>query len=424
MATRPFRFVQAGDLHLELVPQGVGEIPKHLRETFRDAPYRAARRLFDITLNEEADFLLLTGDVVHVQAAGLRALLFLLEQFHRLAEQNIPVYWVGGTIDPPELWPADFPLPENVHRFPSGHLGQYNFPATDPVVQIVGRNATAQTPLRSLHFAHRHQELFTLAVANGEFTEQELSTHVMDYWALGGKHQLQEMLSGHPQAWYSGSTQGRNPDEGDAHGCLVVDVAADGEVRQRLVPTDRLRYTTWPLTVSAATSPEELQQALHTALKRLSRDAEKVDWLVFWLVSGDGPLITQLRRGSLAGQLLEKLRIDFGCERPALWSVQIDCEPHARLTPERFAEPTILGDYLRQVGEHCEEHTKADMIQDENHQESSAEPVVLDLETMLGTPVDRERPTLSWHQPKQQQRVLREAAALGLDWLGGEEAET
>ncbi len=41
MSNRPFRFVHAGDFHLELPPQGLAEIPDHLRELFVEAAYWA-----------------------------------------------------------------------------------------------------------------------------------------------------------------------------------------------------------------------------------------------------------------------------------------------------------------------------------------------------------------------------------------------
>ena len=89
MSTRPFRFVHASDLHLEQPLMGVADVPDHLRELFLDAPYAAAQKLFDAVLVEDADFVLLAGDVLHPQNTGPRGPLFLVEQFTRLAERGI-----------------------------------------------------------------------------------------------------------------------------------------------------------------------------------------------------------------------------------------------------------------------------------------------------------------------------------------------
>ena len=101
MAKRPFRFLHAADFHLEAVPQGIAEVPDHLRESLLEAAYRSAARVFDAALAEEADFLILAGDLLHVEQAGPRGSLFLMEQFQRLAERGMAVYWAGGPSDPP-----------------------------------------------------------------------------------------------------------------------------------------------------------------------------------------------------------------------------------------------------------------------------------------------------------------------------------
>ena len=115
MSHRPFRFVHASDFHLETPLEGVAEVPDHLREPLVDAAYTAAGRVFDAVLAEEAEFLVLSGDILHPPHTGPRGPLFLSEQFARLAQRQIPVYWATGGIDPPEVWPGVIPLPEQVH---------------------------------------------------------------------------------------------------------------------------------------------------------------------------------------------------------------------------------------------------------------------------------------------------------------------
>ena len=72
MSGRPFRFLQAGDLHLELPLQGLAEIPDHLRPTLIDAPFLAAEQVFETAAAEHVDFVVLTGDVLNPEHAGPR----------------------------------------------------------------------------------------------------------------------------------------------------------------------------------------------------------------------------------------------------------------------------------------------------------------------------------------------------------------
>ena len=100
MSNWPLRFIHAGDFHLQQPLAGLAEVPDHLRDVLLDAPYRAAERVFDAVLREEADFLVLAGDLVAPQQCSPRALSFLSEQFERLADRETAVYWAGGTVDP------------------------------------------------------------------------------------------------------------------------------------------------------------------------------------------------------------------------------------------------------------------------------------------------------------------------------------
>ncbi len=95
MSNRSFRFLHAGDFHLERPLMGVAEVPDHLRDLFLEAPYLAARRVFDAALAEDVRFVVLTGGICVPSAAGPRGPLFLAEQFVRLAERGIGVYSAG-----------------------------------------------------------------------------------------------------------------------------------------------------------------------------------------------------------------------------------------------------------------------------------------------------------------------------------------
>ena len=89
----------------------------HLADLLIDAPYAAAERVFELVGSERADFLVLAGDIVHVDRAGPRAVAFLLEQFERLAVREIAVYWLAGPAERRGPWPSEIKLPANVHLF-------------------------------------------------------------------------------------------------------------------------------------------------------------------------------------------------------------------------------------------------------------------------------------------------------------------
>ncbi len=68
MSDRSFRFLHASDFRLDAVPRGLTEVPDHLRDTLLDAPYTAARRVFDAAVAERVAFVVLAGNILR---AGL-----------------------------------------------------------------------------------------------------------------------------------------------------------------------------------------------------------------------------------------------------------------------------------------------------------------------------------------------------------------
>jgi hypothetical protein len=407
MSTRPFRFIHASDFHLEQPLMGVAEVPDHLRELFLDAPYRAVSRLFEAVEAEDAQFVILSGDLLHSLAAGPRGTLFLLERFRRLAERGIDVYWAGGIADPPDVWPAALALPQNVHVFPQGRVEQLTIQRDgEPLAQLAGTSRDGERPLRPADFAADPAGLYSIAVAHGEIDAAALPTHGIHYWALGGRHDRSTLLGGPQTVHYCGSPQGRRPAENGIHGCTFVEVDAAGQTRTSLIDTDAIRWMSERITVDETTSREELELRLRDRLHALVEAAPAMDLLISWTVAGHGSLLGQLRKGALAAELLGWLRNDFGFASPAAWSVSLGVEMPETLPLEWYDQETIRGDFLRAIRQ---------------LQMNADEPLALDpylaeahlAGTLAAAAAVVDKPARN--------RVLREAAALGADLLSGEE---
>jgi len=414
MSIWPFRFVHAGDFHLEQPPHGMAEVPDHLRELFLGAPYRAAQRVFDAVLAEEADFLVLSGDLLEPQQTGPRGPLFLAEQFGRLAERGIAVYWAGGRVDPPEVWPSAVTLPENVHLFPSGRLEEFvHRRDATPLARLIGASrhpeGSRRRKIRPSDFDPDPAGLFSIAVVHGAAEAGSLQARGIHYWALGGRHDRSTLLSSPQVAHYPGSPQGRRPEEEGAHGCTLVQVDGQGQARTSLVPTDVMRWLGQRVVIDEAVTGDGLKTLLRERMQTLVETTPAVDLLVSWTVAGSGPLMGQLRRGTLAAELLGWLRREYGFGPPAAWSLSLDVELSASLPPEWYEQETIRGDFLRAVRQ---------------LQLSDAEP--LDLESYVAEEhlAGSLGPAVTVADQATRQRVLREAAWLGVDLLSGEESQS
>ena len=141
MSGQQFRFLHAGGFALDQPLHGLAEIPEPLEELLIAAPYQAAQKVFDAALEERADFVVLTGDLIDLARPSPRAISFLLDNFERLHAHGISVYWAGGRLDPPQDWPAAARLPSTVKPFASHEPEELShFRGNRPVVNIVGRS--------------------------------------------------------------------------------------------------------------------------------------------------------------------------------------------------------------------------------------------------------------------------------------------
>src|SRR5690606_6365209 len=122
MARSELRLLHSSDWHLEQPLSGLADLTDEFRAAARDAAYTAAKQVVETALVEGVDALLLSGDIVDLSLSGPRTIVFLQDQFDRLASRGVPVYWAGGVVDRPEAWPTIAKLPPNVHRSPVGRV--------------------------------------------------------------------------------------------------------------------------------------------------------------------------------------------------------------------------------------------------------------------------------------------------------------
>ena len=80
------------------------------------------------------------------------------------------------------------------------------------------------------------------------------------------------------------------------------------------------------IAVGPATSRDELETLCAQRIRTLA-DHARSDLLVTWSIGGSGPLLTELRRGKLRGELLEWLRIEHGLSSPVVWTVGLEIAP-------------------------------------------------------------------------------------------------
>ncbi|QDU94878.1 metallophosphoesterase family protein [Lignipirellula cremea] len=399
------RFIHASDFHLEQPLYGMAEAPDHLRELLVDAPYRAAAAAFEAAMTENVDFIILSGDIVHVEGAGPRAISFLIEQFSRLNEAGISVYWVGGQVDAPDRWPSAIALPPNVHLFSSHEVEELvHYRGEEPAASISGQSWHADRKFRPTDFKPEHPNLFNIVAYYGRAETDGLSKMPIHYWALGGRHDRKKLAIAPRTAYYPGTHQGRSPAEDGPHGCLLVQTDRTGQIRIKNIPVDVIRWRIEKITLDPRANLADARRLIRQRLQSVLSDAGGAAHLFCFELEGGAWLGSQAREGSTVDQLVAELRSEYGHRSPAAWTVAVEMAAPAGFPSAWYEEDTIMGDFLRAV--HELQQPGAEMPELESLLDMEGEAAALTSAVMVTDAAT-------------QQRILREAAALAVEMLGG-----
>ncbi|MCM2372183.1 metallophosphoesterase family protein [Aporhodopirellula aestuarii] len=347
MPGESFRFIHASDFHLETPLGDLDQLPPNLREALATAPRAAAAAVFDAALADNIDFLVLSGDLLHPVAAGPHGMSLLLDNFEKLHAAGTPVYWAAGIADDPKQWPEAVPLPPNVTLFPRDKPLSIPYERAGRVVcTIVGRSSEGRSSLHVPGFQTEPSDEFTVGVGYGAADADALASGRMDYWALGGAHNYNEIEGGAPAgAIQPGSPQGRGLNESGAHGYCVVDVDAEQTARVHRVESDRFRYCHVTIDAEEIRSVGSLRNLLGQKVTTLANENGGRHLLIAWDVAlSDPEMITSV--GDPV-ELLRNLRRDYGNGNPAAWTTRLTVRPPRNYPKSWREEDTILGDFLR-----------------------------------------------------------------------------
>ncbi len=331
---RRFRFIHAADLHLDTPFEDIRRVAPHVADALRDASLDAWDGLVGLTIEQEAAFLLLAGDIYDGAERGVRAQLRFLRGLERLTQKGIQVFVVHGNHDPLDGWSAIPRFPDGVKVFgteveaaPVEHGGERL--ATVYGISYSTRDITENLAVRfrkgpgaGLHIGLLHCN----AGNNPQHAPYSpcsldgLRAAGMDYWALGHIHQHQ-VMDRDPWIVYPGNLQGRSPksSEQGEKGAIVVEVQGHRVQGARFVALDRVRFLTLDVDVSDAEGLPDIGRDLRASAAR-TRAANPGRGLVLRAtLTGRGGAHSDLRRPGAVEELLEDLRGDVEGERPFLW---------------------------------------------------------------------------------------------------------
>lgn len=363
----PFRFVHAGDLHLDSPLQGLSaEAPPEVLGTLRGATTEAWRRVVDAAIAEGVDFVVIAGDVFEVASPTLLGQTRFRDGLARLADAGIASFVVHGNHDPLDgrSWAPSLDFPPLVHRF--GTAAGESAPvlrAGREIARVHGRSypQAAVTENYAAGMRASPDAPFSIGLLHTNVGDRpghanyapcsvdDLRASGMDYWALGHIHQPGRVLTD-PPAYYSGIPQGRDPGELGARGCWLVEVDAARHVTSRFVATDVVRWQPLDLSIADLAADEALLRASRAAIATAAEEAEGRSLVLRLRLVGRGPLHAAIIRPGYLDHLRLLLNEEMSAVPPFAWveSVRDGTRPEVDLEARRQV-PDFVGDFLRTV---------------------------------------------------------------------------
>jgi len=331
------RFVHAADLHLDAPFQGVSAVDERVSRALAEATYEAFRRVVDLCIDRDAQFLVIAGDAYNSADKSLRAQLAFGREMARLADAGIEVFAVCGNHDPASGWSAGLALPESVHVFSAERVERKEVVRDGEVIAAVyGRSFRVKAETEDFSEGYQRNPADPIAVgvlhANvggdpdydpyAPASVEGLRARGMDYWALGHIHK-HEVLGRDPWIVYAGSPQGLNPKETGAHGCVVVDVEAGRSIAAEHVDLAPVSWAQATVDVSPASDLDDVRDMLAETCEEL-RSAALRPVVTRLTIAGRCAAHGDLSREGVLRDLLDDLRAhQMGCE-PWLWVDRLD----------------------------------------------------------------------------------------------------
>jgi len=235
------KFIHCADLHLDSPMTGLKYLPEKVFERLQQSTFKALATITEISIREEVDFVVISGDIFDGEDRSLRAQARLRNEMSRLQEKQIPVYLIHGNHDHlGGTWPK-MDMPENVHVFgtdvevkrfskqdgTSVHLYGFSYPRRHVTERWVEKYEKQTGADFHIGLLHGHFEGVSQHGMYAPFHIADLIAKQFDYWALGHIHK-REILASEPPVVYPGNPQGRSRKETGVKGCYLVTLNESG----------------------------------------------------------------------------------------------------------------------------------------------------------------------------------------------------
>lgn len=427
----PFRFLHAADLHLDSRFAGLAHIPPAIRSYLRESTFAALGRLVRVAVQENVDFVVISGDVYDVSDASLQGQLRFHEALEELGRQGISVFLIHGNHDPLDGIRLTVDLPKHVTVFPGEqpeYATAYRRSDGKEVAIVSGISYPTAKVMENTAVAFSRKagsSLFHIALLHGNVdgdlqhetyspcTRKDLIEKGFDYWALGHIHK-RNILYERPTIVYPGNIQGRSIKETGPKGCYVVDVNESGNVSLHFHELDLVRWQVREVSIDGLSNEAEWIQSVEQAVESIRDEHSGRMSVVRFRMTGRGDIHKLLAEKGAADDLLselqrrEALRAERNDYKGLVWTEGFAVESGLAINYDRLLnEDSFLGEMLRIAGR--TEKSSAELNELINR---ALKPLMENQELRKLLSVTSEEEKLHW---------LRGATELGITLLSGVE---
>lgn len=406
------RFIHCADVHLGRAIAAHGDVNSHFVEKMRQAAYTSFERIIDKAIEEEVDFVLISGDVYDHEQRSIKGEWFVKKQGERLHAKNIPLFIIHGNHDPLGDRLKNENLPENIHVFSSTVESIPLETKSGERVYIYGfsypKKAFYENPV---HLYHRKQDTtaFHIAMLHGQekmqhdhdpyapFSVKELQEKDFDYWALGHIH-IRQVLSYHPPIVYPGNVQGSTRKEIGEKGAYIVTLSK-GNTELNFFSTAPIQWERVEVSIDDLQTYDEFLERIEETLSTFKTGSKL--YLIDLCIRGAGYLHDEMSDPVKKEELLSLLRDDM-FDSHDIWLDRISAHTVPAIDRESLKEQDhLLGDVVRTAGQLKENLTFTHVLNPlyqhssiRNHLQSLSEEelreIVQEAEISLLTPLIKE----------------------------------
>jgi exonuclease SbcD len=301
------RIVHAADLHIDSPLRGLSRLENEdVARQLRQASRRALERLVRLVIDEQAQALVLAGDIYDGDWPDYATGRFFAQQMAILHDHGIPVFSAAGNHDADSQITRALTLPPNVRVLSTEEPESAVRDDLGLVVHGQGYPTRAVTENLVVAYPDRLPGMVNVGVlhtavtgAEGHATyapctPEDLERAEYDYFALGHVHEHKVVTDGHRVAAFSGNLQGRHPKETGPKGAVVVDVEPDGRAQVRHVPVDVARWAAVDVDATGATDLDEVLERVERSLRAAREEADERLLVARVAVQGTSPAASAL----------------------------------------------------------------------------------------------------------------------------------